>query len=154
MLQLITCRRNVTNAPPALSASTAPGMSAPLNGEPTPLTEVTPTASQVPVSSTPSMSVQPLNARANSLRNQTIAGPGIIVGGSGLPGKELTLRHQHYYIRRYYFSLFLELFDISMPLIRAIVDNVSKGYLFFLKCLIGRSLGLVYTGIRQSLRWK
>ncbi|KAB2623490.1 hypothetical protein D8674_038354 [Pyrus ussuriensis x Pyrus communis] len=89
--------------------------------------------------------------RANSLRNQTIAGPGIIVGGSGLPGKEPT--HQHY-IRRYYFSLFLELFDISMPLMRSVVDNVSKGLSFFLKCLMGRSLGLVYTGIRQSLRWK
>ncbi|CAN6545140.1 unnamed protein product [Malus baccata var. baccata] len=55
---------------------------------------------------------------------------------------------------RYYFSLFLELYDISMPLIRAVVDNVSRGLSFFLKCLIGRSLGLIYTGIRQSLRWK
>ncbi|KAM1458378.1 hypothetical protein ACFX13_036290 [Malus domestica] len=55
---------------------------------------------------------------------------------------------------RYYFSLFLELYDISMPLIRAVVDNISRGLSFFLKCLIGRSLGLIYTGIRQSLRWK
>lgn len=55
---------------------------------------------------------------------------------------------------RYYFSLFLELSDISMPLVRAVVDKVSKALSFFLVCLIGRSLGLIYTGIRQSLRWK
>ncbi|KAB2602105.1 hypothetical protein D8674_003110 [Pyrus ussuriensis x Pyrus communis] len=245
--ELITRRWSVTNAPPASSASSTLGVSAPLIEEPTPLTKAASTASQVPVSLMSSVSVQPLRARrphqhrhksehsdhtsltsrvkgasssrlttgdfnalkeevptlkgqllmeyifavvkfmgtcninllglctngcikiwrqlhqcmridliygrfrANSLRNQTIAGPGIIVGGSGLPGKELT--HQHY-IRRYYFSLFLELFDISMPLMRSVVDNVSKGLSFFLKCLIGRSLGLVYTGIRQSLRWK
>ncbi|RXH77055.1 hypothetical protein DVH24_019943 [Malus domestica] len=45
MSQLITCCRSVTNAPPALSASTAPGVSAPLIGEPTPLTEAAPMAS-------------------------------------------------------------------------------------------------------------
>ncbi|CAL9023267.1 unnamed protein product [Prunus brigantina] len=55
---------------------------------------------------------------------------------------------------RYYFSLFLELSDISMPLIRAVIDKVSKALSFFLVSLIGRSLGLIYTGIRQSLRWK
>ncbi|PRQ25563.1 hypothetical protein RchiOBHm_Chr6g0285011 [Rosa chinensis] len=54
---------------------------------------------------------------------------------------------------RYYFSLFLELSDISMPLVRAVIDKVSKAMSFFLVCLIGRSLGLIYTGIRQSLRW-
>ena len=63
MSQLITRRRSVSNAAPALSASSAPGVSAPLIGEPTPLTESTPTTSQVPVSSTSSMSVQPLSAR-------------------------------------------------------------------------------------------
>ncbi|RXI09434.1 hypothetical protein DVH24_034051 [Malus domestica] len=63
MLQLITRRRSVTNAPPALSAFIAPGVSAPLNREPTPFTEATPTASQVPVSSTSSVSVQSLSAR-------------------------------------------------------------------------------------------
>ncbi|TQD99929.1 hypothetical protein C1H46_014433 [Malus baccata] len=41
MLQLITCRLSVTNGPPTLSASTAPAVSAPLIGEPTPLTEAT-----------------------------------------------------------------------------------------------------------------
>ncbi|XP_068309839.1 uncharacterized protein [Pyrus communis] len=37
MSRLINCRRSVTNEPPALSTSTAPGVSAPLIGEPTPL---------------------------------------------------------------------------------------------------------------------
>ncbi|XP_054783731.1 uncharacterized protein LOC129290775 isoform X2 [Prosopis cineraria] len=55
---------------------------------------------------------------------------------------------------RYYFSLFLEFSDIAMPLIRAIIDKVSEAISFFLVCLIGRSLGLIYTGIRQSLTWK
>lgn len=55
---------------------------------------------------------------------------------------------------RYYFSLFLELSDITMPLVRAVIDRVSDAISFFLVSLIGRSLGLIYTGIRQSLRWK
>lgn len=55
---------------------------------------------------------------------------------------------------RYYFSLLLELSDIGMPLVRAVIDKVSNAISFFLVCLIGRSLGLIYTGIRQSLRWK
>ncbi|CAJ1796996.1 unnamed protein product [Sphenostylis stenocarpa] len=55
---------------------------------------------------------------------------------------------------RYYFSLFLELSDITMPIIRAVIDKVSDAISFFLVSLIGRSLGLIYTGIRQSLRWK
>ncbi|XP_050118245.1 uncharacterized protein LOC126595890 [Malus sylvestris] len=63
MSQLITRRRSVSNAALALSASSAPGVSAPLIGEPTPLTEATPTTSQVPVSSTSSVSVEPLSAR-------------------------------------------------------------------------------------------
>ncbi|KAB2602168.1 hypothetical protein D8674_003173 [Pyrus ussuriensis x Pyrus communis] len=46
MSQLITRRRSVTNAPPALSTFTTPSVSAPLIGEPTPLTEATLTASQ------------------------------------------------------------------------------------------------------------
>ncbi|KAK7292975.1 hypothetical protein RJT34_15834 [Clitoria ternatea] len=55
---------------------------------------------------------------------------------------------------RYYFSLFLELSDITTPLVRAVIDKVSDAISFFLVSLIGRSLGLIYTGIRQSLRWK
>ncbi|CAN6542595.1 unnamed protein product [Malus baccata var. baccata] len=49
MSRLITRRRSVTNAPPALSPSTAPPVSAPLIGEPTPFTEATATTSQVPL---------------------------------------------------------------------------------------------------------
>ncbi|KAL1143257.1 hypothetical protein V6Z11_A11G149400 [Gossypium hirsutum] len=55
---------------------------------------------------------------------------------------------------RYYFSLFLEFSDISLPMVRVVIDKVSNAISFFLVCLIGRSLGLIYTGIRQSLRWK
>lgn len=55
---------------------------------------------------------------------------------------------------RYYFSLLLELADITMPLIRTVFAKVSDAISFFLVSLIGRSLGLIYTGIRQSLRWK
>ncbi|XP_068308893.1 uncharacterized protein [Pyrus communis] len=63
MSQLITRRRGVTNAPPAFSAPTTSAMSAPLIGEPTSLTEATPRASQVPASSTSSVSIQPLSAQ-------------------------------------------------------------------------------------------
>ncbi|CAH2044712.1 unnamed protein product [Thlaspi arvense] len=55
---------------------------------------------------------------------------------------------------RYYFSLFLELADIGMPIIRVVLDKVSSIISFFLVTLIGRSVGLIFTGIRQSLRWK
>lgn len=55
---------------------------------------------------------------------------------------------------RYYYSLFLELADIAMPLIRTVISRLSDAISFFLVSLIGRSLGLIYTGIRQSLRWK
>ncbi|KAF3593519.1 hypothetical protein DY000_02025654 [Brassica cretica] len=54
----------------------------------------------------------------------------------------------------YYFSLFLELSDIGMPIIRVVLDKVSSIISFFLVTLIGRSVGLIFTGIRQSLRWK
>ncbi|KAJ8558234.1 hypothetical protein K7X08_005000 [Anisodus acutangulus] len=55
---------------------------------------------------------------------------------------------------RYYYSLLLELADIAMPLIRSVISRLSDAISFFLVSLIGRSLGLIYTGIRQSLRWK
>ncbi|XP_062078856.1 uncharacterized protein LOC133783271 isoform X2 [Humulus lupulus] len=55
---------------------------------------------------------------------------------------------------RYYFSLLLELSDIGMPFVRAVINKVTDAISFFLVCLIGRSLGLIYTGIRQSLKWK
>ncbi|KAL3620523.1 hypothetical protein CASFOL_035435 [Castilleja foliolosa] len=55
---------------------------------------------------------------------------------------------------RYYFSLFLELSDITMPFVKAIVAKVSDAISFFLVCLIGRSLGMIYSGIRNSLSRK
>ncbi|KAF5746333.1 hypothetical protein HS088_TW06G00504 [Tripterygium wilfordii] len=55
---------------------------------------------------------------------------------------------------KYYLSLYLELADISLPLIKVVIGKISDAISFFLVCLIGRSLGLIYTGIRQSLRWK
>ncbi|XP_058103433.1 uncharacterized protein LOC131247003 [Magnolia sinica] len=55
---------------------------------------------------------------------------------------------------RYYFSLYLELSDITMPLVRTAVAKVSSAVSFFLVSLIGRSIGLIYTGIRQALGWK
>ncbi|TQE14057.1 hypothetical protein C1H46_000351 [Malus baccata] len=57
MSQLITRRPGVINAPLAFSASTVLAMSAPLIGEPTPLTEATPKASQVLASLMSSVSV-------------------------------------------------------------------------------------------------
>ncbi|KAK4706748.1 hypothetical protein R3W88_033712 [Solanum pinnatisectum] len=55
---------------------------------------------------------------------------------------------------RYYYSLLLELADIAMPLVRTVISRLSDAISFFLVSLIGQSLGLIYTGIRQSLRWK
>ncbi|XP_042064926.1 uncharacterized protein LOC121808474 [Salvia splendens] len=55
---------------------------------------------------------------------------------------------------RYYFSLFLELADISMPIVKKLVAKVSDAISFVLVCLIGRSLGLIYSGIRNALRLK
>ncbi|CAN6556880.1 unnamed protein product [Malus baccata var. baccata] len=72
MSHLITRRRGVTNSPPTLSASTAPCMSAPLNGEPTPFIEATPTTSQVPASSTSLVSVHPLSARRPHQRRREL----------------------------------------------------------------------------------
>ncbi|MQM18731.1 hypothetical protein Taro_051727 [Colocasia esculenta] len=54
---------------------------------------------------------------------------------------------------RYYFSLFLELSDIAMPLFMVVFVKARNAITFFLTCLIGRSLGLICTGIRQSLGW-
>ncbi|XP_074317262.1 uncharacterized protein LOC141653405 isoform X2 [Silene latifolia] len=55
---------------------------------------------------------------------------------------------------RYYFSLVLELTDIALPVAKTVVAQVRNGISFFLVSLLGRSVGLVYTGIRQSLKWK
>lgn len=55
---------------------------------------------------------------------------------------------------RYYFSLFLEFSDITMPFIKTIFIKVSNAVSFFLVYMIGRSLGLIFSGIRQSLGWR
>lgn len=56
--------------------------------------------------------------------------------------------------RRYYISLFLELSDIAMPFVRAAVSKVSAAVSYFWVSMIGRSLGLIFSGIRQSLGWR
>ncbi|KAL6608307.1 hypothetical protein ACP70R_041370 [Stipagrostis hirtigluma subsp. patula] len=55
---------------------------------------------------------------------------------------------------RYYFSLFLELSDIAMPFVRVAVSKVSAAVSYFWVSMIGRSLGLIFSGIRQSLGWR
>lgn len=55
---------------------------------------------------------------------------------------------------RYYFSLFLEFSDIATPLVKTLFDKARNAVSFFLMCMIGRSLGLIFSGIRQSLGWK
>lgn len=54
---------------------------------------------------------------------------------------------------RYYFSLYLEFSDICGPLLRTVVTKLGEGISFLLVILIGRSLGLIYRGIRQSVQW-
>ncbi|KAK8949947.1 hypothetical protein KSP40_PGU008115 [Platanthera guangdongensis] len=55
---------------------------------------------------------------------------------------------------RYYFSLFLEFSDVASPLVMTLFDKARNAVSFFLMCMIGRSLGLIFSGIRQSLGWK
>ncbi|KAG0447056.1 hypothetical protein HPP92_028503 [Vanilla planifolia] len=55
---------------------------------------------------------------------------------------------------RYYFSLLLEFFDVAMPLLITFFNQARNAVSFFLMCMIGRSLGLIFSGIRQSLGWK
>lgn len=54
---------------------------------------------------------------------------------------------------RYYFSLYLEFSDVCGPLLRTIVTKLGEGIAFLLVTLIGRSLGLIYRGICQSVQW-
>lgn len=55
---------------------------------------------------------------------------------------------------RYYYSLVLELSDIAMPFARVVVARVSAAVSYFWVSMIGRSLGLIFSGIRQSLGWR
>ncbi|KAJ7203203.1 hypothetical protein O6H91_Y489100 [Diphasiastrum complanatum] len=54
---------------------------------------------------------------------------------------------------RYYYSLYLEFFDIAGPVLKIVLSKLGEGVSFLLVCLIGRSLGLIYEGIRQSIQW-
>ncbi|MCO5550658.1 hypothetical protein L7F22_004147 [Adiantum nelumboides] len=54
---------------------------------------------------------------------------------------------------RYYFSLYLEFSDICGPLLRTVATKLGEGISFLLVTLIGRSLGLIYRGICQSIQW-
>jgi hypothetical protein len=44
--------------------------------------------------------------------------------------------------------------DIAMPFIRVAFSKVSSAVSYFWVSMIGRSLGLIFSGIRQSLGWK
>jgi hypothetical protein len=50
----------------------------------------------------------------------------------------------------YYFSLFLELSNITMPFVKATVSKVSVVVSYFWVSMIGRSLGLNFSGIRRQ----
>ncbi|EFJ20386.1 hypothetical protein SELMODRAFT_418254 [Selaginella moellendorffii] len=54
---------------------------------------------------------------------------------------------------RYYYSLYMEFSDVVGPLLRILVTKLGQGLSFLLVCLIGRSFGLIYQGIRQSVKW-
>ncbi|KAK9815661.1 hypothetical protein WJX72_007540 [[Myrmecia] bisecta] len=55
---------------------------------------------------------------------------------------------------RYTISLLLEAADVLMPLFSALFKRVSAAVSWLLVRLIGRSLGLVYRGVKQSLGGK
>ncbi|KAG6550531.1 hypothetical protein Mapa_007900 [Marchantia paleacea] len=54
---------------------------------------------------------------------------------------------------RYYYSLYLEFSDVVGPILGMLLTRLGEAVSFLLVRLIGRSLGLVYQGIRQSVRW-
>lgn len=54
---------------------------------------------------------------------------------------------------RYYYSLYLEFSDIVGPLLQVLVLRLGDALSFLFVCLIGRSFGLIFKGIRQSVRW-
>eukprot|EP00899_Mesostigma_viride_P002588 jgi/Mesvir1/1232/Mv15254-RA.1 len=53
---------------------------------------------------------------------------------------------------RYAVSVLLEASDVFLPLLRSFITGVGNFISFLLVRLIGRSLGLVYRGVLQSLR--
>jgi hypothetical protein len=52
---------------------------------------------------------------------------------------------------RYAYSLFLEATDFLGPLLQRLLGRLGNMLSWLLVCLIGRSLGLVYRGVRESL---
>ncbi|KAL3691859.1 hypothetical protein R1sor_005510 [Riccia sorocarpa] len=54
---------------------------------------------------------------------------------------------------RYYYSLYLEFSDVVGPILGMLLTRFGEAVSFLLIRLIGRSLGLVYQGIRQSVKW-
>ena len=52
--------------------------------------------------------------------------------------------------QRYYLSLLLEASDIAMPLLHVCCSRLGDAVSWLLVKLIGRALGLVWRGIRQS----
>lgn len=52
---------------------------------------------------------------------------------------------------RYFLSLLLEALDVASPLVSAMLSRAGAALSWLLVTLIGRSLGLVYRGVRQSL---
>lgn len=53
---------------------------------------------------------------------------------------------------RLVYSLFLELSDVLGPVLKTLFKKLSEIISFLLVALIGRALGLIYRGIRQSFR--
>ncbi|XP_031501505.1 uncharacterized protein LOC116265131 [Nymphaea colorata] len=91
--------------------------------------------------------------RLSLKKSESLSASNIMINNLSLPVKRIKeLRALTGWM--YYFSLYLEFSDIAMPFVKVVLDKVSSAISFFFVCLIGRSLGLIYTGIRQSLSWK
>ena len=53
---------------------------------------------------------------------------------------------------RSWVSFLLELGDVATPLLRSLLSRLSAAVSWLLVTLIGRSLGLVFRGVRESVR--
>ncbi len=52
---------------------------------------------------------------------------------------------------RYYYSTALEAFDFLAPLLERLFSRIGDAMSWLLVRLIGRSLGLIYRGVKESL---
>lgn len=52
---------------------------------------------------------------------------------------------------KYLYSLLLEALDVATPVLSAMLTRAGNAVSWLLVTLIGRSLGLVYRGVKQSL---